>query len=82
MNSLQIKPYYLTSSSHSFIGNYSISMYRVRALDVQADSGCEEGQAGSGAGTAGQEDRPGQQEEELLGVGECWDTEYLAATFQ
>ena len=57
-------------------------MCKTRALDVQADSGCEEGEAGSGAGTAGQEDRPGQQEEELLGVGECWDTVYLAATFQ
>ena len=49
-------------------------MCKVRPLDVQTDSGREEGQAGSGAGTAGQEDRPGQQEEELLGVGECWDT--------
>ena len=45
-------------------------MYGVRAVDIQADSGREEGQAGSGAGTAGQEDRPGQQEEKLLGVGE------------
>ena len=54
---------------------------RVRAVGVQADSGCKEGQARPGAGTAGQEDRPGQQEEKLLGVGECWDT-LLAATFQ
>ena len=74
---------YLTSSLH-FTSSiwHSISICAVRPHDVQADSGCEEGQAGSGAGTAGQEDRPGQQEEELLGVGECWDTEYLAATFQ